>query len=77
MEAKLKAKGAEFKKAAKLPAGSPDSKGNGISVVSFTTENQEKAEILVDKLFKSHLIAEAQIVAASYEKIYMDGKKQI
>ena len=58
MEVDLKAKGAEFKKAANLPADSPDSKGNGVSVVSFTTETQEKSEILVDKLFKAHLIAD-------------------
>lgn len=42
-----------------MPADAPDSMGNGISVVMFTTENQEKAEILIDKLFKGHLIGDA------------------
>jgi len=77
LEEQLKAKAAEFKKAANLPDDAPESQGNGISYVTFTTENQEKAERLVTKLYEKNLIGDSQIIAASYEKLYMDGKKQM
>ena len=50
-------------------------KGSGVSVVSFAVPTSEEADILVQKLFKDQLIADAQISASNTHRMYMRYKK--
>jgi uncharacterized protein involved in tolerance to divalent cations len=51
--------------------------GTGISMVQFTAERKDDAEKLIDKLFLEHLIADAEVIDNSYERIRMKYRKEI
>lgn len=57
-------------------ASSVSGGGTGVSTVSFTLTKQDDAERLVEKLFKTSLIADAQILSNSYERFYMKYKRE-
>lgn len=57
--------------------GGATSEGSGISIVSFITENQEKAEDLASRLLKSGLIADVEIISGGYERFYLKDNKEL
>jgi uncharacterized protein involved in tolerance to divalent cations len=46
-------------------------------MVSFSAERKDDAEKLIDKLFSEHLIADAEVIDNSYERIYMRYRKEV
>ena len=46
-------------------------------MVQFTAERKDDAEKLIDKLFLEHLIADAEVIDNSYERIFMKFRKQV
>jgi len=44
-------------------------------VVTFSVSTSEEADILVDKLFKQQLIADAQISSSNTHRLFMRYKK--
>jgi len=50
--------------------------GAGASVVQFTLEKKEAAELLVSKMFKQLLIADSQIQSNNFERMFMNYKKE-
>lgn len=48
----------------------------GISVATFSCESKEKAETLLEDLFKNQLVADAQIINSNYERMFMKYNKQ-
>lgn len=50
-------------------------KGNGASVVQFTVDAKDAAELLVSKMFKNLLIADSQITNNNFQRMYMNFKK--
>jgi len=51
------------------------SSSSGISLVHFTVETKDQADILVEKLFKELLIADAQIYDNNSKRIFLKFKK--
>lgn len=50
---------------------------SGISVVNFAVPTTEEADILVAKMFKQQLIADAQISSSNTHRVFMRYKKMI
>jgi hypothetical protein len=48
----------------------------GVSMVQLTIENKDYAEELVHKLFKDHLIADAEINENKQERLFLKYRKE-
>lgn len=72
----VKASDANTIKNANITSGTSASGASGISLVHFTVETKDQAELLVAKLFRELLIADAQIYDNNSKRIFMKFKSQ-
>lgn len=57
--------------------GGATSEGAGVSIVSFVTESNEKAEKLASHLLNKKLIADVEIISGGYERFYLKQNEEV